>query len=156
MGRKKAVNIKKGGNNYDIDGPLLSTKLYDKYNLGKLENIKKVYDEKLDKTRQELNRITTDLKNMQDVKHNEEERKIKVTEITNKKKIADDILSQKIREKRYNIIFKDFIGGFLGSIGTNLKSFVYTTGTATSDALKIAFNSGEGILFKIICLEFLR
>jgi len=150
MGRKKAVSIKKGGANYDIEGPLLSTNLYKELNIGNLENIKKSYDENLDKTREKLDRVSKDLNDLETNHHNEEIRNIKLKEINNKKIIADNKLLQKKKDQAYNIIVKD-LGGFIGSIFITIGKLISTFFIAIYYSLKLAFNSGEGILFKIIC-----
>jgi hypothetical protein len=150
MGRKKAVSIKKGGANYDIEGPLLSTNLYKELNIGNLENIKKSYDENLDKTREKLDRVSKDLNDLETNHHNEEIRNMKLKEINNKKIIADNKLLQKKQDQAYNIIVKD-LGGFIGSIFITIGKLISTFFIAIYYSLKLAFNSGEGILFKIIC-----
>jgi hypothetical protein len=150
MGRKKAVSIKKGGANYDIEGPLLSTNLYKELNIGNLENIKKSYDENLDKTREKLDRVSKDLNDLETNHHKEEIRDMKLKEINNKKIIADNKLFQKKQEQAYNIIVKD-LGGFVGSIFITIGKLISTFFIAIYYSLKLAFNSGEGILFKIIC-----
>jgi len=151
MGRKKAVSIKKGGANYDIEGPLLSTNLYKELNIGNLENIKKSYDENLDKTREKLDRVSKDLNDLETIKNDKERRDMKLKEINNKKIIADNNLLQKKEKQAYNIVFKDFLGGFVGSLFINIGKLISTFFKAIYYSLYLTFNSGEGILFKIIC-----
>lgn len=149
MGRKKAVRTKKGGSLLNtIGGPIIPEKLYDLYHTGKIQGLKNIYDKTTEKTEEQLNKISKDLKNMQDVKNNEEEKNIHLTEVRNKKKIADDKLFQKTREDWYKMIFHD-IGG---TILTNVKGFATTAGSFAKNTLSLAANGGEGILFKLIII----
>ena len=149
MGRKKAV-LKQGGDIFNtIGGPIIPEKLYDLNYTGKIKGLKNIYDKTTQKTEDQLNKISKDLKNMQDVKNNEEEKLIHLTAVRNKKKIADDKLFQKTKEDWYKMIFHD-IGG---TILTNVKGFATTAGSFAKNTFSLAANGGEGILFKVIIIS---
>ena len=149
MGRKKAGPKKLGGSLLNtIGGPIIPENLYDLYHTGKIQGLKNIYDKTTEKTEEQLNKISKDLKNMQDVKNNDDEKLIHLTEVRNKKKIADDKLFQKTREDWYKMIFHD-IGG---TILTNVKGFATTAGSFAKNTALLAANGGEGILFKLIII----
>ena len=150
MGRKKAANNKKGGGNFNIEGPLLSNKLYDENYTGKIQKIRSLYDENLGKTKEELDRITKNLKDMNDAKNDEDMKNLELKKINNTKIIADNKLFQQQSEKVYNVIVNDIAGNFVKNIKdlfTNIGYTLYYSGY-------IAFFSGEGILFKVIIIIF--
>jgi hypothetical protein len=149
---KKAYSKKKGGANTNVEGPLLPEILYNANYTGKLESIKSIYDDVLKKKGDELDKISKSLDYLQKAKNDEDNKNLRLKEIQNKKKIADDILFEKKKEQTYKM-FTDF----LMAIKTLLIG-VYTTGKDTGSLVKntvsLAFNSGEGILFKVIILIF--
>jgi hypothetical protein len=145
MGRKKAGSKKKGGENFNIKGPLLVDKLYDAKYTGKIENLKSIYDENLKNKEKELITVTQNLKNMKDAENDEKMRKIEITKVNNIKKIADDKQSfEKWKD------FKKDSSGFIASIAILFSSLFTNIKSLFHSILYFAGFSGEGILFKFI------
>lgn len=144
MGRKKAGG---GSTNYNIAGPLLSQSLYAENNIGDIKGIKEIYDDNLKKKGKELEIITNDLHDLNEIKNNEDLKTIKLKELENKRRIADD---KNIREnvKIYGNIFTKLISG----LWTNITSLFKTVGLTSFHSTKLAFTAGEGILFKVIII----
>ena len=147
MRKKKAYRVK-GGESTDITGPYLPQKYYDLNYTGKLNNIKKLYDENLKKTGEQLKNVTKDLKDLRDAQNDEDNKNLKLKEINNKKKIEDNKISLQVRDKLYNVFVKDFAGG----IFNNLKELISTVGSVSYNAAHLTLFGGEGIILKIICI----
>jgi hypothetical protein len=84
MGKKKALSKKYGGSGtLNVAGPFLPDNLYELNYTDRIKGLKKIYDDNLEQAEKELNTISKDLKNLQDVKDNEDKRDLKLMEVRN-------------------------------------------------------------------------
>lgn len=150
MRRKKAGGFKKikGGDNYNVIGPFMEKQLYTEKHTGNIGNVKSIYDEHLKQKEKQIDKIKETLKDLETVRNNKEAENLKLKEINNKTRIEDDRNNIASRQQLYNAVVRDGIGGLF----TNLKSLAVTSGSSVFNVAKLAFNSGEGILFKVIII----
>ena len=150
MRRKKAGGFKKikGGDNYNVIGPLMEKQLYTEKHTGNIGNVKSIYDEHLKQKEKEIDKIKETLKDLETVRNNKEAENLKLKEINNKIRIEDDRNNIASRQQLYNAVVRDGLGGLF----TNFKSLAVTSGSSVLNVAKLAFNSGEGILFKVIII----
>ena len=150
MRRKKAGGFKKikGGDNYNVIGPLMEKQLYTEKHTGNIGNVKSIYDEHLKQKEKEIDKIKETLKDLETVRNNKEAENLKLKEINNKIRIEDDRNNIASRQQLYNAVVRDGLGGLF----TNFKSLAVTSSSSVFNVAKLAFNSGEGILFKVIII----
>ena len=150
MRRKKAGSYKKikGGTNFNAIGPFMEKQLYTEKHTGNIGNIKSIYDENLKLKEKEIDKIKKTLEDLETVRNNKEAENLKLKEINNKTRIEDDRNNIASRQQLYNAVVRDGIGGLF----TNLKSLAVTSGSSVFNVAKLLFNSGEGILFKVIII----
>ena len=145
MGRKKTCVKKKRGGGRDIfaEGPLLPQNLEEAKKIGTLKKIKESYDQKYDSKNKDIQHINETLQYLRQSNDDKEKREAALSSIRNTKIIADDKLAHEKFKTLTNITFQS-IGGIFSGIKSTLSAGMQTA--------HLAFNAGEGILFKIIII----
>lgn len=145
MGRKKTCVKKKKGGGRDIfaEGPLLPQNLEEAKKLGTFKKIKESYDEKFNSKNKDIQHINETLQYLRQSNDDKEKRDAALTSIRNTKIIADDKLAHEKFRTLANITLQS-MGGIFSGIKSTLSAGMQTA--------SLAFNAGEGILFKIIII----